>query len=73
MSGEKPNILEKPALYYDDLDEYPYQMRVSFEDGRTIVYERRYDQPHPIIIENVKIIRKWKQGYNNQPARRRRK
>ena len=51
----------------------PEKIRVSFSDGRTAIYELRVEQPAPVIVENIQIIRKWKQGYVNQPMRRRRK
>ena len=75
--GMKPG---RPALmklavprYEHDYSKYPEQIRVSFIDGHTAVYELKVDQPHPVIIENIKIIRKWKTGYVNQPEIRRRR
>lgn len=58
--------------YEHEYSKYPEQIRFSFADGHTAVYDMRVDQPHPVIVENIKIIRKWKQGYVNQPQRRRR-
>ena len=70
---KRPTMLDKPAPMYETAySKYPDRVRISFEDGTTAVYELRYDQPHPIILENVKIIRKWR-GYVNQPPRRRRR
>ena len=70
----RPVMLDKPVEIYDhESSKYPDRLRVSFANGKTMVYEIRQEQPHPVIIENIKIIRKWKQGYVNQPARRRRK
>ena len=70
----KPAILPQMVpLYEHDCSEIPERIRVSFSDGRTAVYELRVEQPAPVIIENIKIIRKWKQGYVNQPERRRRR
>lgn len=74
MENNRPTILPKPMpMYEHDFSEYPEMIRVSFSDGSTAVYELRTEQPHPVIIENVRIIRKWKQGYINQPERRRRR
>ena len=71
---QRPEILPKPMpVYQHDFSEYPEMIRVSFSDGSTAVYELRTDQPHPVIIENIKIIRKWKTGYVNQPEIRRRR
>ena len=69
-----PEMLPETVSYYDyEISKYPDRIRVSFSDRKTLVYELRAKQPHPIIMENIKIIRKWKQGYVNKPARRRRK
>ena len=74
VEHNKPTILPKPMPNYEhDCSIYPDQIRVSFSDGHTAVYELRVEQPAPVIIENIKIIRKWKQGYVNQPERRRRR
>lgn len=69
----RPELLPGTISYYDHkFSKYPDRIRVSFMDGRTMVYELRQEQPHPIIVENIKIIRKMKQGYVNRPERRRR-
>lgn len=71
---KRPNPLPDVVGYYDtEFSVHPEQIRVSFEDGSTAVYDLRVNQPHPIIMENIRIIRKWKQGYVNQPPRRRRR
>jgi hypothetical protein len=68
----RPQMLEEAVPNYDhNCSIYPDQIRVSFSDGHTEVYERRVEQPAPVIMENIRIIRKWKQGYINQPMRRR--
>jgi len=58
--------------YEHESSKYPEQIRVSFADGHTAVYDLRVDQPAPQIVESIKIIRRMKQGYVNQPMRRRR-
>ena len=74
MEHERPTILPKPMPMYEHVySQIPERIRVSFSDGSTAVYELRVEQPAPVIIENIKIIRKWKQGYVNQPERRRRR
>ncbi len=74
MNGRKrPQILDKPLPMYDnEWSELPDRVRISFDNGRTAVYDLRMEQPHPVILENIRIIRKWR-GYVNQPMRRRRK
>lgn len=58
--------------YEHESSKYPEHIRVSFADGHTAVYDLRVDQPAPQIVESIKIIRRMRQGYVNQPARRRR-
>ena len=71
--GLRPEPLQEIVTYYDnDFSVHPDQIRVSFSDGSTAVYDIRRDQPHPVIMENIRIIRKWN-GYINQPLARRRR
>lgn len=44
--------------YEHESSKYPEQIRVSFADGHTAVYDMRVDQPAPVILENIRIIRK---------------
>ena len=70
---KRPDPLPEVAPYYDhDFSVHPDRVRVSFSDGSTAIYDIRIDQPAPVIMENIRMIRKWKQGYVNKPARRRR-
>ena len=69
----RPQLLDRAVPNYEhDCSIYPDQIRVSFSDGHTEVYDRRVEQPAPQVVESIRIIRKWKQGYVNQPMRRRR-
>lgn len=68
----RPQMMEKPLpIYEKDGSRIPERIRVCFDDGTTAIYDLRVEQPAPVIIENIRIIRKWKTGYVNQPARRR--
>ena len=70
----KPQPLRGAVHYYDREDsKYPEHIRVCFDDGTTKIYDLHTEQPAPVIMENIKIIRRMKQGYVNQPARRRRR
>ena len=70
----RPEILGKVVpIYEHDYSVLPDRIRVLFSDGRTAVYDIHMDQPAPVIVQNIKLIRKMKQGYVNQPARRRRR
>ena len=70
--GNRPRMLPEVVSYYDrDFSVLPDSIRVSFDDGSTAVYELKTTHPSPVIMENIRIIRKWKQGYVNKPARRR--
>lgn len=69
----RPEMLEKAVpIYEHGISELPDAIRVSFSDGRTAVYERRAEMPPPLIVENIRIIRKWKTGYQAPGNRRRR-
>ena len=70
--GKRPKMMPNPAPRYErESSKYPDSVRVSFKDGHTAVYDLRVEQPTPVFEENIRIIRKWKQGYVNQPKRRR--
>lgn len=75
---DRPEILPGVVPYYEfDCSVHPDQIRVSFIDGSTAVYDIRRNMPHPLVLKNVEIMkdakRNIKQGYVNQPARRRRR
>jgi hypothetical protein len=66
---ERPEVLPKPSAHYRGKhSRYPEQVRVSFRDGNTFVYEMRAEQPAPVIAEGVEVI-DIRIGY---PVRRRR-
>ena len=68
----RPEILQSAVPVYDrESSRYPDSIRVSFMDGHTEIYDLRIEQPAPVIVENIRIIRKWKPGYVNKPMRRR--
>ena len=74
----RPEVLPKPLPIYDhDGSVHPDHIRVSFEDGSTAMYDLRVEQPHPLVIKNIEIMRETKkkitQGYVNYPMRRRRR
>lgn len=71
---KRPELLPKPYPIYERPEsEIPERVRISFANGTSAVYELHVDQPAPVIMENIKIIRRMKQGYINQPVRRRRR
>ena len=73
-SSIRPEMLPGTVGYYDyDISKYPDRIRVSFTDGSTAVYALETEQPHPAVVKSIEIIRKWNNGYNNQPMRRRKK
>lgn len=70
----RPEMLERPVPTYMTADsEYPDQIRMKFSDGKTVIYDKRTEFPHPIIERNIEIIKRIKAEYVNQPMRRRRK
>ena len=71
--NSRPKPLPGAVPYYKrESSRIPESIRISFSDGSTAVYELHVDQPAPQIVESIKIIRRMKQGYVNQPMRRRR-
>ena len=73
IGKQRPGILGKVVpIYEHDYSVLPEKIRVLFADGRTMVYDIHMEQPHPVIVQNIKLIRKMKQGYVNRPPRRRR-
>ncbi len=69
---EKLTPLPSPVpIYEHDHDGHPDALRVSFEDGSTAVYEIRRDQPHPMTIKSIEIIRKWNTGIMPEEPKRR--
>ena len=71
---KRPEMLPKPVPIYEHTDsEIPERVRISFTNGTSAIYDLHSEQPAPVIMENIRIIRKWKQGYVNQPERRRRR
>jgi len=74
IGKNRPEVLGKVVPIYDhDYSVLPDKIRVLFSDGRTMIYDIHTDQPAPVIVQNIKLIRKMKQGYVNQPQRRRRR
>ena len=66
---ERPEIMGKVVpLYRHTWSRHPDQIRVSFEDGSTAIYDLRTTQPHPVVLESIRIIRKWK-GYDPKHGR----
>ena len=58
---DKPKVLPNPMpSYIHAMSRHPEQLRVSFSDGSTAVYDLRIQQPAPQILENIRIIRKWR-------------
>ena len=80
IRGYKPprkRILAMAVPKYEhESSKYPEQIRVSFGDGHTAIYDMRVEQPHPLVLKNIEIMKETKkkitQGYVNQPRRRRR-
>ena len=74
IGKQRPEILGKVVpIYEHDYSVLPEKIRVLFMDGRTMIYDIHMDQPAPVIVQNIRLIRKMKQGYVNQPKRRRKK
>lgn len=69
---KRPEMLQGAFPYYDhEKSRYPERVRMCFSDGSTQIYEIRTEQPAPVILENIEIIRRMTVGY--PPRRRNRK
>lgn len=70
----RPELLPKPLPVYERTDSrIPERVRISFTDGTSAIYDLHTDQPAPIIIENIKIIRRMAGYIAPRPRRRNRK
>ena len=70
---KRPELLPAPVPIYEHTDsEIPERVRVSFTNGTSAIYDLHTEQPAPQVVESIRIIRRMKQGYVNQPMRRRR-
>jgi len=73
MGNRKIPLPNVSPIFEHEASDYPDAVRVSFPNGRTIVYTRQVQQPEPMLVESILIIRKWKtEGYQYTPPRRRR-
>lgn len=71
---KRPALLAIPVPIYESTDsEIPEKVRISFTNGTSAIYGLRVDQPAPQVIECIRIIRKWNNGYKAPTRRRRRK
>ena len=60
------------SYHTDKFSRHPEKICISFRDGSTAVYDLRVEQPAPVILENIRIIRRMV-GYEPKHARRGRK
>ena len=73
IGKQRPEILGKVVpIHEHDYSVLPEKIRVLFSDGRTMIYDIHIDQPAPVIIENIRIIRRMKKGYQYKQRRARR-
>ena len=71
---KRPTILPQPVPIYEHTDsEIPERIRISFTNGTSAIYDLHTDQPAPQLLESIRIIRKWKTGYQAPAERRRRR
>ena len=70
--NDKDAMIVGAVAYRNKGEEKPGEVRLLFRDGTTEIYDMRVEQPAPQVVESIKIIRRMKQGYVNQPMRRRR-
>ena len=70
IGKQRPEILGKVVpIYEHDYSVLPEKIRVLFKDGRTMIYDIHIDQPAPVILENIRIIRRMV-GYEPKHAKK---
>ena len=71
---KRPEMLAFPVPIYEHTDsEIPEKVRISFTNGTSAIYMLHVDQQKPMVMESIRIIRKWRsEGYQDVPQRRRR-
>ena len=58
MRPNRPRPMPTATMEYaDDSSRVPDTIRVSFDDGTTAIFDRREDQPKPLVYRNLQIIR----------------
>ena len=65
-------ILDKPACYFNGRhSRLPEQIRVSFEDGTTAIYDLHIEQPEPLFFrEMIEVREDIRIGYPQRRTRR---
>ena len=67
---KRPEVLPEPLPIYETIySEIPDRVRISFSNGTSAIYDLHTDQPAPVILENIRIIRRMV-GYEPKHARR---
>ena len=56
---KRPEVLPEPLPIYETVySEIPDRVRISFSNGTSAIYDLHTDQPAPVILENIRIIRR---------------
>lgn len=59
----RPKHLREIVPIYDFEDsKYPTSIRLSFDDGHTMIYDLRFRGVPPVIVKNVEIIKRMNQN-----------
>ena len=67
---KRPEVLPEPLpIYEHTCSEIPDRVRISFSNGTSAIYDLHTDQPAPVILENIKIIRRMV-GYEPKHAKK---
>lgn len=70
----RPEVADVAATAYGHaMSRHPERIMMKFSDGSEAEYSLVPDMPAPQIIENIRIIRKWRTGYQAPKERRRRR
>jgi len=67
---KRPEVLPEPLPIYETIySEIPDRVRISFSNGTSAIYDLHTEQPAPVILENIRIIRRMV-GYEPKHAKK---
>lgn len=61
----RPEVQEVVPYYENDGSIYPERVRIVFRNGKTKIFDLHAEMPAPVIMENIRIIRRMEVGYGN--------
>ena len=59
-SAKTIRIIPTPQVtgyWHHDSSDYPDEIKVKMADGKSVIYVRRIEQPHPQCVKSIELIR----------------